>query len=174
MFEVLCLLPALSERGDVRHTVNVVLVLVVLVVLAVVLVVLLKNYWPSGCVQGKWRQFVLSSFLQLSFFASLFSSCCLPVSLCLWLHFQCPMSCVCVCVFARKRFFFSIIVSLTSVPDVLCISCNTPLLLCISQMCDSWKMAKGSCRILRGGPEGVRTHPFRIHNWPGTRRIRTC
>jgi len=117
-----------SEQGDVRHTVSVVL-----------FVLPLKNCWPSGCLQGKWRQFVLSSFLQLSFcafprFFFLAPSLAGSIFTAIYIYM-----CVCVCV---ELSFFSIIVSLTSVPDVLCISCNTPLLLCISQMCDSWKMAK--------------------------------
>jgi len=86
-----CAHRTLSERGDVRHTVSVVLV-----------VVLLKNCWPSGCVQGKWRQFVLSSFLQLSFCDFLFSS---PAP------FPRLYVCVCVCVCVRGSAFSFLLLS---------------------------------------------------------------
>lgn len=81
-----------SEQGDVRHTVSVVL-----------FVLPLKNCWPSGCLQGKWRQFVLSSFLQLSFcaFPRFFFS-----SQPSWLHFHGYIYIynMCVCVWSSLSF----------------------------------------------------------------------
>lgn len=105
--------------------------------------------WPSDCVRAEQRQFVLSSFCRC-FLSSRSLRFALPILyLCVcvfyptagWCWCCCQLEPVAVCV-RRSAFSSSIIVSLTSVPDVLCISCNTPLLLCISQMCDSWKSAQ--------------------------------